>query len=211
MTLALTASLTLAMLAIIVYVRKYKSRRVISTMLEAMSIPAYRNSLPLFIKEIARARRFNHPLTVAVIKPAAQPTPRNVLSLAPGLHAVKVARGNLFPSMLLGPSVRDALRETDLISYDGARNYYVIILPESTKRQASQIIARITTIAEHAGVGSLHMGMAEFPADGLILEDLLSQAVSTSSGCGAGNAGAAEGKSARLGSPAPNASAAGHH
>ncbi|MDQ2695518.1 MAG: hypothetical protein M3Z21_09130 [Pseudomonadota bacterium] len=210
MTLALTVSLTLTVLALMVYARKHKSRRIISTMLEAMSIPAYRNSLPLFVKEIARARRFNHPLTVAVIKPAAQPTPGNVHHLDPVLHAVTVGRGHHFPSMLLGPGVRDALRETDLISYDVARNHYVIVLPESTKKQAAQIITRITDIAGRAGIGSLHVGMAEFPADGLILEDLLSQAVGNSTGGGVGSVSPGEGKSARLGA-ASSASAASHH
>lgn len=210
MTLALTVSLMLTVLALIVYVKKHKSRRIISTMLEVMSIPAYRNSLPLFDKEIARARRFNHPLTIAVIKPAAAPAAGKVHHLDPVLHTAKVGRGHLFPVMLLGPNVRDALRETDLISYDSARNHYVIVLPESTKRQAAQIITRITDIAERAGIGSLHVGMAEFPADGLILEDLLAQAVS-SSGCWAGNAGSVEGKSTRLGATAPSTSAASHH
>ena len=79
-----------------------------------------------------------------------------------------------------GPVFRDALREMDFITFDGVNNQFVIILPETNSHQAVLTVQRLTQILGKKLAVQLSFGIAEFPADGLNINDLLSVAMTSS-------------------------------
>ncbi|MDH3691644.1 MAG: hypothetical protein OEU36_19550 [Gammaproteobacteria bacterium] len=78
---------------------------------------------------------------------------------------------------LSGCALRDALREIDVAAYDGANNQFVVALPESTEKQALLAVNRLNDIIGDRIATQLYIGVAEFPEDGLIMEDLIKHAM----------------------------------
>jgi hypothetical protein len=118
--------------------------------------------------ELARARRYERPLTVGVValEPAEAAEP------GPDRCAAPLA---LF---LAGAAVREALRGSDLVTYDARHNHYVILFTESTKMQAVPAAKRVQALLYTRTSLRVRHGLAEFPADGLLLEDLITMACS---------------------------------
>jgi len=69
------------------------------------------------------------------------------------------------------------LRESDIACYDVPNNQYIIMLPESTREQATMTVTRLKKLLFKRTAGHLVAGIAEFPADGLIVEDLVKLSV----------------------------------
>jgi hypothetical protein len=74
----------------------------------------------------------------------------------------------------IGYILRNALRESDIVTFDAVRNEYVVALPEITKSQAVAVVRRLESAALKNSSIHLRVGLAEFPIDGLTAEDLLS-------------------------------------
>jgi GGDEF domain-containing protein len=76
----------------------------------------------------------------------------------------------------VGSLLRASLRDIDIVSFDLAKNQYVVLLPETTLAKAERPVGRLNEMSlKQTGV-SLLVGMAEFPTDGLIIEDLVNSA-----------------------------------
>lgn len=155
------------------------SRPTIYSILEAAAMPAYRQSLSQLRKEISRARRYQRPLAIVVIQ-------INATFSRPhkgGVNEESVVQvdqsGELQPLefVLCGSIFRDALRETDIATYDGVKKQFVIWLPESTKKDTIEIVKRLRNVVGKNIADNLSTGMAEFPEDGLIIEDLVNRAM----------------------------------
>ena len=68
------------------------------------------------------------------------------------------------------------MRESDIITYAAENHLYAIFLPESDETGARQAAGRLgRTVFNRAKVG-LRVGLAEFPRDGLIVEDVFDRA-----------------------------------
>ncbi len=169
-------------------VKKHKKeRRIVDSILDAAAIPVYRHSLPQLKKEIARARRYQHPLSVIIVQPSLTPLEtkkrhsKNKSSHKNSKNGTytngEAVRISQIEFMLCGPIFRDALREVDRTTYDGANNRFIMILPESTKIQAVQTVNRLKTVMGEKLFGKLQIGISEFPKDGLIMEDLICRAM----------------------------------
>jgi hypothetical protein len=128
---------------------------------DAAGIPAYRASLPALRRELDRARRHMHPLTVVVLAPR----------LDPGVEP-RAAQVRMMAFSLVGAIVRDSLRSTDLVAFDSTSNRYVLILPESRKSQSLLATTRLQALLETRAGVSLDAATAEFPGDGVTIEDL---------------------------------------
>ena len=158
-------------------------RRTLSDIVEAAAIPAYRHLLPRLNKEIARSRRFEHPLTVLAI--GANSNSSSHVDNA--LNGMAVLDGEIYSNnskrltqidfFLCGAVFRDAVREIDITAYDGANNQFVIALPETPKPQAIQMANRLKNMVGEQMAHHLSVGIAEFPTDGLIISDLLDVAM----------------------------------
>jgi GGDEF domain-containing protein len=183
--MAVSLSLSLVFLAGIAFILLISSwlqyrtravgRQIINSILEAAAIPAYRQSLPQLRKELSRARRLQSPLAIVVIQLNSREhkdaTNEGSVDQSNQLHELQ-----LLEFVLCGSTFRDALRETDIATYDGVKKQFVISLPESTKKDAIQSVKRLKDVVSKATADHLSVGIAEFPEDGLIIEDLINRA-----------------------------------
>ena len=168
---------------LIKYLNRKTDRQTLSNIAEAAAIPAYRHLLPRLNKEISRHRRFKRPLTVIAIGPNGNSSsqPNKALIDTPDFDGPSSSNnsGKLtqIEFILCGPIFRDAIREIDITAYDGANNKFVIALPETTKQQAMQTVIRLKNMVGEKVAEHLSVGVAEFPEDGLIIYDLLNEAI----------------------------------
>jgi len=146
-------------------------------------IPSFRRSLPEFGRELARARRAQRPLAVVVLSLGRDLLLEQELrSAAAGGNGSVASRMQLLKrtthlvSLVLGAILRDALRESDIVTYGAADDRYVILLTDTNVVQAQQAVQRLSELFYQRTFSYLRAGIAEFPADGLTLEDLVSSA-----------------------------------
>jgi hypothetical protein len=158
-------------------------RRTIKEIANAVAIPSYRRSLPQFKREIARSRRSQNPLAIIAIGPNGYPPQ----PLNQGLKKISSDKKTATPYqhgrltklefVLCGPVFRDCTREIDITTYDGVNNQFIIALPETNKYQALQMVLRLKKILGEQVAGQLAVGIAEFPADGLYIDELFLSAI----------------------------------
>jgi hypothetical protein len=162
-------------------------RRAASLASRAAGIPVYRTSLPQIPAELSRARRYQRPLSVAVLRLADEQLPMtepagngrgNGKSWATEWLPMQWMKPIVAGFPFMGYLLRDVLRESDVVTYDAALNQYVIALPDATREQAAYPVHRLEAAAEIRALTRLRVGLAQFPMDGLTLEDLVSFAQS---------------------------------
>ena len=168
---------------LIKYLSLKTDRRTLAEIVEAAAIPAYRHLLPRLNREIARSRRFKHPMAVLAIGT----NNHSSSHVNKALNGMPVLNGEIYANdpkqltqlgfFLCGTVFRDAVREIDITAYDGANNQFVIALPETSKSQAIQMAQRLTNMIGDQIAHHLSVGVAEFPSDGLIISDLLDVAM----------------------------------
>lgn len=133
-----------------------------------------REALAEFRAELDRARRYENPLALAVM--SVDPTDGRGSEGPWGSNGDRSILETKVPqlvSILVTALIEDGFRESDVVSYSPAEDRYVVLLTESDGRDARQAVRRLESlVAERAMVG-LRAGVAEFPEDGLTLEDLL--------------------------------------
>jgi hypothetical protein len=155
------------------------SRHIESLFLDAASIPSFRNSIGHLNKELSRARRSHSPLSIIVIEH--RPTEsrfKSMHQIDSSTSPIVINRrkeSDITDFLLCGKVIREALRDIDITSYAAANNQFIIVMPESTKFEAENAIKRIKKIIG-MGASHLHAEVAEFPNDGLILDDLVAHA-----------------------------------
>lgn len=176
----------LILIAILIWRRyRVKSLRVpnISAAWIALDLPTYRHTLPQLKKELTRVRRYDRSLTIAILQLESDQLlklKRSLISdsvngkLVSHIHLMRTVQ---LTFSLVGSIIRDALRDSDIATYDVANNRYVIFLPESNKAQAMQTIMRLKKLLFKRTAAHLVAGLAEFPMDGLIIEDLVKKAM----------------------------------
>ena len=168
-----------------------KIRRVIEQFVSLAShaaIPTYRSVLPELSNELARARRTQRPLSVMVL----------ILEtgLEKSLEFPKRKSGNLdngdkrfrieqIPTIaLIFPQIsyilRNTVRKSDIVACGPAPNEFVVVLAETAKKQAQPFTERFNELIASSGLTPLRTGIAEFPPDGLTIEDLVSRARASS-------------------------------
>ncbi len=158
--------------------------RIVSPELQLGAVPTYRRTLAQLSNELARVRRYNRPLTIVVLKIesdqllvdlkrslVAETGDGSVSSYSNIMQTIKLVFS------LVGSIMRESLRESDVATYDVANNQYIIFLPESDRAQAMQTVRRLKKLLFKRTAGHLVEGLAQFPADGLIIEDLVKKAM----------------------------------
>jgi hypothetical protein len=158
---------------------KKPSRYIESAFLDAASLPSFRNSIEHLNKELSRARRSHRPLSMIVIEHHPTESGSNSSRQSDNSESLRIiSRGrerDITDFLLCGKVIREALRDIDITSYAAVNNQFIIVLPESTKSEAEDALRRIKGII---GMGADQMlaEVAEFPNDGLILDDLVAHA-----------------------------------
>ncbi len=152
--------------------------------LQLGAVPTYRSTLKKLSNELARVRRYDRPLSMVVLRLESD---QLLVDLKRSLVA---ERGNggvesynqvmqtiQLVFSLVGSILKESLRESDIATYDVSNNQYIIMLPESTQEQASLTVTRLKKLLFKRTAGHLVAGIAEFPVDGLIIDDLVKSAV----------------------------------
>ncbi len=123
--------------------------------------------------ELGRARRYEHALSIVVA------SPRPLTPDRPERNALLVRLGGKPPqalSYLTAAGLREILRTSDIVAWDPDEEHFVLGLAESDRTTARRAMQRVRSLfEERLGVG-LDVGVAQFPADGLTLEDLIGKA-----------------------------------
>jgi len=129
----------------------------------ATPLPDARQALAKVAEEFARARRYERPLTVAV------------LVLEDGAAARPSIEARRQRPAALAVATRQAMREIDIIC-EADPGRCVVVIPEAGPEEARQAIRRTCqSCAERLGC-SLRVGMATYPRDGWTFPDLVEAA-----------------------------------
>ena len=154
--------------------------RAVATVTRAAGIPTYRGS-PQLLDELARARRYQHPLTVAILKLDDGGSSHEAKRLFGNWRAlskatVKQGGNGVLAFPFVACFLRDALRNGDTVTYDLVKNRLVIVLLEINKAGATQCMKRLQALIEQRTGLKLRVGLAEFPTDGYTIEAIVAHA-----------------------------------
>lgn len=146
----------------------------------AAAVLPFRESLPRLGLELTRARRYDAPLALAAVEARPDRIGRRLVLAADAAVEVDPDDGSDMPpevrelaAVLLSPLLRGGVRVTDLVAYDAREDDHVILFTETTREQAREALGRLRRLSEERFSVGLGVGIAEFPSDGLSLEDLV--------------------------------------
>ncbi len=143
--------------------------------MQVRSVPELSDLEPAMQREMRRARRYERPLTVVTVRPQDPQSGPALEALVAQLEADLVnryAQGRL-AELLLGET-----KSNDLVAWDGSR--FVVMLPETTREQAGQMLARVSRRIESMSDFRVETGMADFPSDEITWSGLLETAANSS-------------------------------
>jgi hypothetical protein len=154
--------------------------RAVLTVTRAAGIPTYRGS-PQLLDELARARRYQRPLTVAILKLDDQGRSQKAKRLfrnsrEPSNAVIRESDNGVLAFPFVACFLRDALRNGDTVTYDLVKNRLVIVLLEINKAGAAQCMKRLRVLIEERTGLKLRAGLAEFPTDGYTIEAIVAHA-----------------------------------
>lgn len=143
---------------------------------EPGGVPTLREALPRLSNELDRARRHSRPLAVVVF--SLDPVVSDMAPSDADGESLRGVQSGLFPVLcaLLAPSLREALRQTDIVSYTTREAQSLVMMPETTAEGASRAIRRLLEVPAIQVLSPLRIGLASFPDDGWTLEDVLLRA-----------------------------------
>ena len=146
--------------------------------MDVASLPSYRRSQDVMGAELARVRRYERSLSVIVL--------RHDESVARGHASGMRDNGNTTadqpthdPSLAfweIGAVLRDVLRDSDVATTDMSKLQYIVLLPETNHERATQTATRIRKLVYSTTGLSTLAGVADFPGQGLILDELVKSA-----------------------------------
>jgi hypothetical protein len=125
--------------------------------LETGTLPTLHQALPRLGHEVARARRFERPFSIALI---ATDDPQ-----APSLI-----------TLMLAGLVRESLRDSDIVAYAPSLALCLVGLPEARHAGARTAMQRVQALCLERLMMPVRSGVAEFPIAGWTLEELIKQA-----------------------------------
>jgi hypothetical protein len=144
------------------------------------TLPSLQTALPEFERELGRARRYERPLTILVLRPASESMAR--LGANPPGPADARPRLSSQAFTTIGSVLRSVVRETDVVAWDASDAGFVVAIPEADAKSATIVATRLPQ-AVHALTGvRMRAGIAVFPEHGLIFEMLLATAAATCGG-----------------------------
>lgn len=179
MLVAVLASFTIIIVAWIWRKRKaaYASKKSLYGSWHA-AIPRYRRSMHRLTAELERARRYHHSLTIAVLTVDFEQHRQKNSGLINLMGNAEIASQFFFS--LLSSMLRDNVRGSDMITYDVTNDQYVLLFPEAKFAATEQTLQRLKKIVLQRNKVLMRFGIAEYPADGLILPDLVGLALARS-------------------------------
>lgn len=123
--------------------------------------------------EIYRSRRFNHALSLVMVEP--EPESVNVI-LHRTIKDVQRSMIARYISVSLARSLHRKLRQSDiLLEKRGSKQRFIILAPETSKFNISEVIKRVNRAAFDLGAALMY-GVASYPEDSMTFEGLMKRA-----------------------------------
>jgi hypothetical protein len=116
--------------------------------------------------EFGRARRYERALSIVVVAPISWPEEHD------DDHAPEARLPTALP-LLTAAGLREVLRETDIMCYEPLEGRFILGLTESEGAAAQRALERVRALFQSRLRIELAIGVAQFPNDGLTLEDLI--------------------------------------
>ncbi|MBD3377004.1 hypothetical protein GF406_18395 [candidate division KSB1 bacterium] len=152
------------------------------------SLSSLRAAMPVIVKELDRSRRYQRTLSVVVLR-----LEDNNGSIYKNGHKVMPNRQDRrfdvdmhfmhhvqLGFLIMGSILRDSLRQCDLATYDSQHNQFILLLPETNLQQARKVVLRLNRLFFKRMLFQLQAGIAEFPEQGIVFDDLMAKAVQDS-------------------------------
>lgn len=137
----------------------------------APDVRPYRAVYPQLVAELRRARRYEHCFAVVVLSATAPAIGGG--SSTPGSAALMPVGFTPTLYFLLGGVLRNTLRETDILTAAPESLAYALFLAETDRERAAQAVRRLRERFRECAGADLRTGCAEFPRDGLTIDDLV--------------------------------------
>ncbi len=158
--------------------RRHQSPRIVPV--DFTAVPSYRRTQDVMGNELARMRRYERSLAVLVVRLDISVPRTNGNSNGNGNgNDVRATLAENDPTLAfweVGAVLRDLLRDSDIASSDAAKAQYVVALPETNHNQAVQTATRVRKLVFATTGLTVLAGVAEFPSEGLILDELVKSA-----------------------------------
>ncbi|MFQ5627682.1 MAG: diguanylate cyclase domain-containing protein [bacterium] len=158
--------------------KKTKDNMANNTQLALLSsIPSYQSTLPYMTFELTRARRYNHTLSVLILgieSGQKEELLKKNKNLANQWGNEQLAAKFLFS--LIGTILRESLRDSDILSFELVNDRFVILLTDTDEKKARNAVVRLNNLVNEQIQTQLKAGVAEFPSNGLTIEDLIKYA-----------------------------------
>jgi GGDEF domain-containing protein len=173
----------------------------LSLLAEAAGLPTFRDLRPLLDRELRRARRYERPLALLVLSddPVFATGQKARSKLVPihapngnhngdgandaGLRIGPLNNGDEADAdavpmrcILLATLLRSTVREIDLAGCLSNFQEFALLLPESDRNAAELTARRINRALVSRRTQELRAGVAVYPEDGLMLDDLITSA-----------------------------------
>ena len=147
---------------------------------EAISLPTGRSSLLTYEDaqehlraEMRRARRYQRPFSVAMIK--LDPT-----TFAAALHQavrdVQAAMIGRYVQARVGRFLARRIRDSDVVAHHAESGRFLLLAPETAGEQAVMMLNRLSREVEDQMGIQLHYGIADFPRGALTSDELIRRA-----------------------------------
>ena len=163
---------------------------------EESQVPSYRSHFPVLWGELSRSRRYKRPLSIAVLGLQRDHLPSPLVRLAQNNESPErqlLTRTTQMLSFAFGLIVAESVRDSDIVTYVPGDDRFVLVLAESDRSHALRTVKRLAALLHQRLDIHLQAGVAEFPSDGLTLDELVARASSTLSPIVSNNASSSPG------------------
>ncbi len=160
--------------------------REMSATLARAGVATFRQALPRLRAELDRARRYNRPLTMALICDARVPAgPQQTSTLydasarrvSGATHMAPLAPGSPLIPAVIASLLREMTRDVDIVTYAPTLGRCMVAMPEATEAQGRQAMTRVGEMCARRLMVPVQARLASFPRDGWTLEELVRRAV----------------------------------
>jgi hypothetical protein len=160
--------------------------REMSAILARAGVPSFRKTLPRLRAELNRARRYDRPLTIALIWDAR--TPEAAVTRGSFL-AAKLTRKSAAPDpsplgigsplipVVIASVLTEIVRDTDIVTYAATLGRCLVAMPETTEEQGRQAVRRVGELCVLRLMVPVQARVAIFRHDGWTLEELIRHAI----------------------------------
>lgn len=141
--------------------------REVAALLGRAGVPTFHRTLPRLHAELVRARRYNRPLTLALIGDARASDPDRAPTGSP------LDPGSPLVPVVIAPVLCEVTRTIDICTYASTLAQCVVVMPEADAAQARKAMSRMAQHCMQRLQVPVTMRSATFPDDGLTLEELM--------------------------------------